>query len=148
MTKDILIKISGLHIGEPDPNIDGDNEPIEVTAPGLYYNKNGKHYVLYDEFVEGVEGAIKNTVKFREDESLEIIKSGITNSHMVFENGKINVSNYQTPYGDLLVGTYTKVFKSQVEEDRIFVHVEYELEINEEKVADCDINMEIVPVEK
>ena len=41
-------------------------------------------------------------------ESFRYYKSGITNSHMVFETDKINVTPYQTPYGDLLLGTYER----------------------------------------
>lgn len=79
-----------------------------MTTPATYYLKNGKHYIVYDEVVEGIPGTIKNRIKIDEGKLLDITKSGITNSHMVFETDKINVTPYQTPYGDLLLGTYTK----------------------------------------
>ena len=48
MTKEILLSISGLHMLEEE---DGN---VEVVTAGDYYNRNGKHYILYDEVVEGV----------------------------------------------------------------------------------------------
>ena len=51
MTKDILLTISGLQFQAQE---DGDGEPVEVITPGDYYKKNEKHYVLYDEVMEGM----------------------------------------------------------------------------------------------
>ena len=118
-------------------------EAIEVIAPAMYYFKNGKHYVLYDELVEGIPGTIKNTIKIEEGKMLEIIKSGITNSRMLFEKDKINVTPYQTPYGEIMVGTYTKSMDVEVEEEDINVNVRYALDVNSEKIADCDIHINI-----
>ena len=46
MTKDILLKISGLQFSADSDDIN-DSEPVEIIAPGEYYYKNGKHYILY-----------------------------------------------------------------------------------------------------
>lgn len=118
-------------------------DAIEVITPAMYYFKNGKHYVLYEEVVEGIPGTIKNTIKIEEGKMLEIIKSGITNSRMLFEKDKINVTPYQTPYGEIMVGTYTKSMNVEIEEENIDVNVRYALDINSEKVADCDIHINI-----
>ena len=62
MTKDVILTISGLH----DTDGDGDT-PIETMTPAQYYMKNGKHYVVYDEVLEGLEGTLKSTIKFTEE---------------------------------------------------------------------------------
>ena len=111
MTKDVLLSISGLHQDVTGIEAQGDepgNEPIEVIAPANYYEKNGKHYVIYDELVEGIPGTIKNKVRIMDDRKVEIIKSGITNTHMVFEKDKINMTQYETPYGDDDRGLYKR----------------------------------------
>ena len=77
MTKDVLITISGMQM------IDGDNSDIEMITTGAYYMKNGKHYITYDEVLEGYEGKIRNLIKIQPD-SMDIIKSGLTNVHMTF----------------------------------------------------------------
>ena len=75
MTKDVLLSISGLHQDVTGIEAQGDepgNEPIEVIAPANYYEKNGKHYVIYDEIVEGMPGSIRNTVKITGDSMFEV----------------------------------------------------------------------------
>ena len=74
MTKNVLLSISGLQFVSKD---DEDAEPIEVITAGDYYKKNGKHYVMYDEVMEGFEGSIRNMVKIT-PEMMQIRKQGIT----------------------------------------------------------------------
>ena len=52
MTKDVIVSISGLQMPA-----EGEAEPVEVITVGDYYQKNGKHYVLYEEVNEGFEGS-------------------------------------------------------------------------------------------
>lgn len=57
MTRDVLIRISGLQ------QMDDDASDVEVITAGEYFWKNGKHYVIYDELMEGFDGSTRNTVK-------------------------------------------------------------------------------------
>ena len=139
MTKDVLISISGLHYDALDG--EGEGQPVEVITPAAYYLKNGKHYVVYDEMVEGMPGTIRNTIKITGDYMFEIRKSGIADTHMVFEKDKIHMTPYETPYGELLLGIYTKDLKVEESDDRINIRINYELDINGDKVADSEIKM-------
>lgn len=98
MTKDVIVTISGLQI-----QAEGDAEPMEVITSGTYYKKNGKHYVLYDEAVEGFEEGTKNVIKLY-DNCLDVTKKGVSTVHMLFEKDKKNMSYYYTPFGSLLIG--------------------------------------------
>ncbi len=142
MTKDVLLSISGLHYETAEAAGDDENEPIEVITPATYYYKNNKHYIIYDEVVEGMAGTIRNKVRIA-DGKLEIMKSGLSNTHMVFERDKMNITQYETPYGDLVVGTHTKDMQLDVTDEKIDVHVNYALDVNSEKIADCNIVMNI-----
>ena len=143
MTKEVLLTISGLHYDSFSETPDEENEPIEVVTPANYFFKNGKHYVIYDEVVEGMLGSIRNTIRITDDSKLEMKKSGITNTNMVFEKEKMNVTQYDTPYGEMMVGVYTKDMKVDVTENDIDVSIAYALDVNSEKVADCNIVMNI-----
>ena len=143
MTKEVLLTISGLHYDSFSESPDEENEPIEVITPANYFFKNGKHYVIYDEVVEGMLGSIRNTIRITDDSKLEMKKSGITNTNMVFEKEKMNVTQYDTPYGEMMVGVYTKDMKVDVTENDIDVSIAYALDVNSEKVADCNIVMNI-----
>ena len=143
MTKDVLVSISGLHTDVMQEA----EEAIEVVNPANYYFRNGKHYIVYDEPVEGVSGTIKNKLKITEDNVVEIMKSGISNAHMIFEKNKKNQTYYSTPYGQMLVGVNTKDMKVDVKENRIDIQIDYELHVNHEAVADSTIKMNIVSKE-
>ena len=142
MTKDVLLKISGLHYETAEAAGDDENEPIEVITPASYYYKNNKHYVIYDEVTEGFAGTTKNIIKLQED-CVDITKRGITNVHMVFEKNKKNVTCYETPFGSLMLGINAKDIKITEEENDISVDVRYALELNYEHLADCTIKMAI-----
>ena len=63
---------------------------------------------------------------------------------MIFEKNKKNQTYYRTPYGQMLIGVNTKNMEVSVNEDKINVRVDYELDVNHEPMADCKIKMNIV----
>lgn len=148
MTQEVLLTISGLQNMEIMEDGNEENEAIEVITPANYYLKNGKHYILYDELVEGMPGVIKNKIKITGDSALEVMKSGLTNSHMIFEKDKMNISYYNTPYGQMQIGVHTRNMDVVVSEELISVEVEYGLDVNHEALADCRISMSIQPRSK
>lgn len=81
MTKDVLITIRGVH------TLDHEDNDVEMIVRGDYYQKNGKHYILYEEILEGAEERVKNVIKISPS-SMDIIKKGVTNSRMLFEKNK------------------------------------------------------------
>ena len=135
MTKDVLVTISGNQMEFGD-------EPIELILGGTYYLKNGKHYVMYEEIIEGFSGVTKNTLKLQQD-SLDIMKRGVSNVHMVFEKNKKNMACYHMPFGSLMMGIDAKGVAVEETEDHIRASVSYELEMNYEKMADCEISIDI-----
>lgn len=143
MTKDVLVSISGMHMDVFPELTEKESEAIEVVTPASYYCKNGKHYVIYDEIMEGIPGTTKNKIKITGTDSVEIMKTGMSNAHMIFEKNKKNLTYYKTPYGQMVVGVNTKGMKINVTDDNIGVSVDYELDINHEPLADCTIKMEI-----
>lgn len=137
MTKDVLVSICGLQF---EGDIDSDK--IETIHVGSYYKKNNYHYVNYDEITEGFTENTKNTITFKEHE-LNLIKRGLVNVNMVFEENKKNITNYATPYGDILIGIDTERVVLRETEHYLQVKVDYSLEINYEHLANCKITLNI-----
>jgi len=137
MTKQVLLTIAGLQLMEGE-----EAEPVEVVTAGDYYYRNGKHYVLYEEAVEGSTESIRNTVKVGA-RSLEVMKKGLSNVHMIFEKDKKSLTCYETPFGSFQVGIQTSDVKIQETDSNIDIRVQYALELNEEYLADCHITMNI-----
>lgn len=146
MTKDVLVSISGKHIDIMNGMqvYEGEDDSIEVVTPASYYLRNGKHYIIYDEVVEGMTGTIRNKIKITGTDVVEIMRSGLSSSHMIFERNKKNLTYYRTPFGQMLVGVNTRNMKVNVGEDNINVQVDYELDVNHEPMADCEIKMNIM----
>ena len=141
MTKDVLLALKGMQFAFTD---DGNGFPIELITNAQYYEKNDHRYLMYDEMMEGVDSSISNLVKFN-DEVIEVTKKGVINVHMVFEEGKQNLSSYETPYGTIMIGINTHKVEIQENGDSIHLQADYGLDINYEFVSDCQITMDISP---
>lgn len=140
MTKEVLISVKGLQLMSEEEGA----EPIEVVIPGEYYFRNGHHYIRYDEVQEGFREATVNFIK-ADSRSMEVRKKGVTNVHMVFQPEKKNVTYYQTPFGSIQMGISATKLVCQETEDNINIHVDYALDMNNEHVADCFLQVDIIP---
>lgn len=141
MTKDIIITISGLH------GTDGDaDEPIEIITPGQYFYKNGKHYVMFDEVMEGLEEAVKSTIKFTENQ-MELIRNGAATTRMVFQPGQEHMVIYQTPMGPLSISLYTEDMDASLTENHMNLEINYSLKTEGIVITESTVHLEICPKE-
>lgn len=62
---------------------------------------------------------------------------------MIFEENKKNLSMYQTPFGVMDMGIATTRIELMEEPERIFLEVDYALELNGSYVGDCSIQLEV-----
>lgn len=136
MTKEVIIVIKGLQF------VDDENDAVEFITGGTYYLKNGKHYVLYDEIVEGYSEATKNTIIF-DTNKFEMLKKGVISTHMTFEEKKKNMTYYEMPFGNLMIETDTRSIDVKENEEEIMALIKYGLSVNYVFVADCEITIKI-----
>lgn len=134
MTKDVILSIHGVQF-ENSPG-----ESVEIITIGEYYFKDDLHNIIYDEVSEDLTDVVNCIIKFDQNK-VEIIKKGTTNVHMIFEEKKKNVTYYNTPYGDLLVGLSATKIKISEQEDSLEVKIGYSLEINNQHISNCEISM-------
>lgn len=132
------IALSGLQFDQREE----DAGQVEVVTVGDYYKRNGKHYVVYEEITEGFSQPTKNRLKFSEH-MLELSRNGLVNVHMVFQENRKNLTNYNTPFGQILIGIDTKKIQVDEKEDDIVVEVDYSLDVNYEFLSDCHIKIAI-----
>lgn len=140
MNKDVLVSIKGLQYTMDD----GDDQGVETITRGQYYDKNGSEYITYDESPDGEE-TVKSRVKLS-DGIIDITRKGSYSSHMFFELGKKNYTDYRTPFGNFIIGIDTKEMAINRSEDAIEAFVEYDMELNYELVGKCRIDMLIQSV--
>lgn len=141
MTKDVKIIVLGNH-----DNGDGDVGTIRTTSRGQYFEKGDSRYLLYEEEQEGFDKTVNNRVKYKEG-YVELVKTGLVRSRMVFEQGKTIMTSYNSPYGELLMGVNTKDIRITEREDMIRIEVDYSLEVDESEMSKSKITIKIKPAE-
>jgi len=138
--REVLITMKGLQaMGEED-----EAETLETIIRGRYYYRQGLHNVFYEETLDG-EATVKSSVKFDEHHA-EINKNGIYNVQMLFEQGRKNRTDYNTPFGSIAMCFDTKDILIEQTEDRILLIIYYDLEINFENAGKCRMEIEIKSV--
>lgn len=137
MTKDVLIAIKGLQFEEAE-----DAEEIEVIQRGQYYQRNDSHYLMYEEPVEGTDDTILNRIKFTDNE-VQVTKKGAVNTMLSFHENEKNMTNYATPFGNLVMGIHTHQIELAIQEEKIIVLIDYALDVNYEFLADCKITITV-----
>ena len=137
MEKEVLIHVRGLQLMDPQD----EDEPIEIVVPGEYYYRNGSHYLKYEERMEDFPEPTVNYIKMS-SRGMEARKKGLINVHMVFQQGKKNMTYYSTPYGTIQMGIAATNLELHEEEGCIDMKVDYSLDMNEEHVADCYLTVQ------
>ena len=136
MEKEVLIHVKGLHMMDAT---EGD-EPIEIVVPGEYYFRNGSHYLRYEEMLEDHGDPTVNYIKIS-PKGMEVRKKGQVNTHMVFEQGKRNMAFYTTSFGTLEMGISATNLEPKESDSRLDMKVNYSLDLNQEHVADCCLDI-------
>ena len=137
MEKDVLIFLNSSQSGGAV-----EDDKIEVITAGSYYFKNGKHYIVYNELADNGNWSEQNIIKISEA-SVEIIRKGEASVHMVFNENKKTFSYYDVPYGKLFVELETRRIQVEEEADRLTLLLEYRLEVENQHVADCLVEIRV-----
>lgn len=132
MTNKVLVTISGLQF-----DTEGQS-PVELVTVGDYYMKNGKHYIVFEEEDSDGAGETRTVIKIAGDQ-VNVIRSGANNVNMVFEKDKKNMTYYETPYGELLMGLNTLDIVLKESDNEVEVTIIYTLEMNYSHISDCRI---------
>lgn len=131
MEDNVIIKVVGI---QSESN---DGEAIELQTTGKWYHKNGKEYLLYIDHQLNEDIPTKTRVTF-DGSSVSVIRSGGTNTHLLFETGVTHVIPYETAFGLLEMVSTTKSIEENIKEDQVELKVTYNLTFDS---ADMGINV-------
>ena len=137
MQKNVLIRVSSLQI--PDNGAPGDT--FEVMVPGEYFFRGGKHYLRYEEEMEGFSEPVRNLIKM-DSEGMDVKKSGLIFSDMHFFPGESRSGPYKTPLGIIRMEFHTTAYLFELEEDHLLAQASYGLSMDNAHVADCTVMIE------
>lgn len=137
MDSDVLIHVCGLQKIDDEDH----QEPVEIVVPGQRYFRNGNHYLRYEEIMDDTLQPTINYVKLSH-QRIEVRKKGLVNVHMVFERGKRNEMNYNTPFGTLQMGITATELELTESPEKIHMKVNYILDMEHVHAADCCLTIQ------
>ena len=123
MSEDFDILITGVQ-----NYADGDDR-LELQTVGQYQEKDGKTYIRYKEYDE------ENPNQFHRV-TLEIEGEKVVMSHeesatrLVLEKGRRYLCGYDTEFGMMQLGVFTRTFSSDLAENGGELHLEYTLDVD------------------
>ena len=141
MTTEVLIHIKTQQILK-DRAADETDDVIELMVSGEYSFRNGTHYLLYEETMEGFTEPTKNLVKVRSN-YMEVRKKGTVNVTMTFETGKKHTALYKTPFGILEMEFDTSKVRVDGVGKCMEICAEYVLGMNNSPISECKMQMRI-----
>lgn len=141
MTEKVLITIKGLQLGNSSEDV------VEVINIGKYSEVNGKIYIKYDEAIEESNLVSNNLIKIDEN-CIEIVKKGPISTTMKFIQNNKTMTFYNTPFGNIYLGIFTREIEINKQEDSIHIEVNYSMEMNYEQLSECNVQISIVPQDK
>lgn len=124
---------------------DLDAEGSDVLAQGVYYLKNGTHYLLYEGLEE--ESAYQTTqhrIKFTADR-VEVTKRGASRARIVFEPGSAHCSEYDTGCGVLLLTFAADELRLSEREDELRVTMQYRILFEQLQVSENRMEITVTP---
>ena len=110
MTKEVLVSIRGLQFVDNEVGQSASDEEldqIETICPGEYYYRNDAHYIRYEEIMEDFPESVRNMIKLKGKE-FSLWKKGPINVQLMFSEGKKTMTDYATPFGNILVAMDTR----------------------------------------
>ena len=134
MQKDVLISIRGTVLAEgKDPDV------IELVTAGRYFAKNGHYYIVYKESeATGLEG-VTTTLKVDGEECITLVRHGPSPSNLILEKGRRHLCQYETGYGQMMVGVSGCKIKSQLDDRGGELAFYYTLDINSSLVSENEV---------
>lgn len=138
----MLIRVSGTQFYF---NYTGtEEEPIEVISAATHELKDGEHILVYEEAYEGLTEKTRNEIHMTDDR-VQINKTGVVTSNMVFEEGRTGISYYTTPFGVMQMRVATTRLETRLSDRTLEADISYALSMNGDHVADCRVNIKAEP---
>lgn len=138
MRKEVMISVCGTQGYE-----DGaEPEKVELLSRGIFYLKDGKYYILYDETeLTGMAGT-KTTIKAEADK-VAIIRKGTVSATLTFLPQNTHASVYMTEFGPINIETYTRSLDCNLTENGGTVSIKYDVNSNNVYASTNTLKIEV-----
>lgn len=107
---------------------DGETNRVEVITQGQIYEKQGIHYIEYDEQEESGLDTLHTRLSIEPD-MVTMMRTGKINTHMVFTPGRKSYNAYETPAGPMEMGIFPTFVRVDMGANEGEIALEYQLEL-------------------
>jgi uncharacterized beta-barrel protein YwiB (DUF1934 family) len=122
---------------------DGDVNVVEYKTEGNLELKNGSCFLSYVEPSEE-GGEIKTVIRLFGD-SVAIKRNGVMNETMLLRKGERHLCQYNTLFGEMLLGVNTHSLKYKMNEEGGHLSVRYDLEFNSSLLSENTLSISVKP---
>lgn len=137
MTEQVLVCVKGRQMTDGEMQ-----EAPELITTGTYSRDALAHRLVYEEMLGENGVTTENELLFTESKA-ELKKEGEVQAHLIFEEGKKNLTCYQTPYGQISIEMITNAVEIDLREEEITVHLDYGMTMNEQVHTEFDLDINI-----
>ena len=121
---------------------DTDSDNVELITTGEFEFENGLYYIDYEESeATGLDGCHTNIEIGMDYISLQ--RTGAITTDMLYIEGKKTYSMYNTPFGQMMVGIYTKKLDINIDEKGGNISIEYSLDLNDKPCGNNNLKINV-----
>ena len=133
--KDAVVKITDRHLQ------DGEEYTCELTTSGSLDFRPDGFTVVYNETDEELKGC-KTELKY-ENGVIVMTRSGKYNTELIIEKERRHSCFYATPYGELIMGVYTKNMFTDMNENGGTLRFSYTIDFNNDLASENDLTVTV-----
>lgn len=135
MKQDVQVSVLGIQNAGEEP------EAILTRATGIYCFENGVHKIIYCELDE--DGNATENFLFLSQAEMRLSKSGSIAGQFLFIQNRETVTEYLTPFGNIVFWVKTESYSIDVKEDHLNVQLKYKLYTGNQLFSENVLNIQI-----
>lgn len=125
------------------------DEDIEAVYFGTYTVKDGKKYIIYKEYEEGIaQNYTLCIIKIENDKKVTLTKNKKGQSKIILEKAVRHYSPYYTDIGSITLSVYTHGIEDNLSEFGGELGVKYSISVNGSLVNNIEITVIAEKIEK
>ena len=133
--KDAVVKITDRHLQ------DGEEYTCELATSGSLDFQPDGFTVVYNETDEELKGC-KTELKYSNG-VIVMTRSGKYNTELIIEKDRRHSCFYATPYGELMMGVYTKNMFTDMNENGGTLRFSYTIDFNNDLASENDLTVSV-----
>ena len=125
MQENFLISIRGRQ------RVDDETGEVELTTLGSYVRRGDSRYIVYKEYTSEDKSRTRTSIlRIDGSSKVTLMRGGEDSTRLILERGKRHLCQYDTEYGNMMIGVFTSRVRSELNDLGGKLEVSYTLDIN------------------